>query len=185
MAKTAAVKTAASGGSVQGRSRRMKAVEVFAGSDGEATKRFYAALEREGHRGIVAVNLFRAQKCSTRAKVYRGGIRGRGSYKAMAYDRKNWSLSELCKALSAHGDVLGITYGWKQDPATLFGEDPSWVLYVDLPEDGQVSFHARSRGEGPEYAGEWDQQHGSQTRILQFCDRILRLATERQPQIQT
>lgn len=65
----------------------MKALEVFNGSEGAITRAYYAALEQRGAAGIVAVNLFRAQKCSTRAKKYRGGIRGVGSYRGMAYDK--------------------------------------------------------------------------------------------------
>lgn len=73
----------------------MNAADVYAGSDGELTKRYYSELETKGPIGLVAMNLFRAQKCSARAKVYRGGVRGRGSYKSMAYERKSWSAT--CK----------------------------------------------------------------------------------------
>ena len=67
----------------------MTAAEVYQGSDGELTRRYYTELEnRVGILGLVAVNLFRAQNCSSRAKVYRGGVRGRGSYKSMAYEKK-------------------------------------------------------------------------------------------------
>src|SRR5262245_13257310 len=103
----------------------MNARTVYDGSDGELTKRYYAELEKRGAIGIVAMNLFRAQKCSARAKVYRGGIRGRGSYKDLAYQRKSWSMILLCEVLEKHGAELAIVYGWKQDPATSFGMQPS------------------------------------------------------------
>ncbi|HXI90495.1 MAG TPA: hypothetical protein VNO24_10820 [Blastocatellia bacterium] len=144
----------------------MKALEVYLGSDGALTKLYYAELEKRGPAGLVAVNLFRAQKCSTRAKVYRG----RG-YRGMAYDRKSWSMGNLVNILKQHGAALGISFGWKADPLTPFGDEPSWVLYVDLPQ-GQVSFHSPSRGEGPEYVGEWDGRRLSQERIIQFCDQV-------------
>jgi len=148
----------------------VKAIEVYQGSDGDLTKRFYAELEQRGPVGMIAVNLFRAQKCSSRAKVYRGGIRGQGSYRGMAYDRKQWSLNNLCKVLLEHGKALGIAFGWKQDPGQEFH---TWVLYVDLPWNiGQCSFHASGRGEGPTYAGDWDGAHKSAERIIHFCDVV-------------
>jgi hypothetical protein len=146
----------------------MNALEVYSGSDGELTKAYYAELESHGPIGILATNLFRAQKCSARAKVYRGGIRGHGSYRGMAYDRKNWALQNLCRVLLEHGKSLGIAWGWKEDPNQ---EYHNWVLYVDLPQ-GQVSFHAATKGDGPLYRGEWDGKHESATRILAFCDSL-------------
>lgn len=115
---------------------------------------------------MVALNLFRAQKNSSRAKQYRG----RG-YKDMAYDRKQWSMGNLCRVLGQHAEALGLPYGWKQDPGTLFDDRSSWVLYVDLPE-GQVSFHSPVRGGGPDYPGEFCGEHRSTERILAYCDRI-------------
>lgn len=145
---------------------------VFTESDGAITRQYYAELEKLGPVGIVAMNLFRAQKCSSRAKKYRGGIRGIGSYRGMAYDRKQYSLGELAKSLKEHGASLGITWGWKPDP-----EMPwvPWVLYVDLPELGQVSFHSPTRGEGPDYPGDWDRQHASQERIIRFCEGVMKV----------
>jgi hypothetical protein len=153
----------------------MKAVDVYAGSDGAATRAYYARLEQFGAIGRIAMNLFRAQKCSARAKVYRGGVRGGGSFKRMAYERKEWSLAELVGVLEAwrqNGGMPEIAYGWKQDPGVLFDGEPSWVLYVDLPV-GQVSFHAPARSLGPDYPGEWDRSHASEARILRFCDEII------------
>jgi hypothetical protein len=146
----------------------MKAFDVFAGSDGALTRAYYARLLERGNPGIVAMNLFCAQKCSTRAKKYHGGLPGKGSYSKMAYERKNFSLQELCKALFEHGPEVGITFGWKKDPSQDFA---SWVLYVDLP-NGQVSFHCTVRYEGPDYPGDWDEQRASEIRILAFCDSV-------------
>lgn len=153
----------------------IQATQVYAGSDGELTKRFYAELEQRGPLGVIAMNLFRAQKCSARAKVYRGGIRGRGSYKSMAYERKSWSMQNLVAILAVHAAGAGIAYGWKQDASTRFGPDASWVLYIDLPQ-GQVSFHSPTRFEGPEYEGDWCGQHLSAERIIVFCDSVMKEA---------
>jgi hypothetical protein len=152
----------------------MDALEVYQGSDGALTKRYYSLLALSGDIGSVAMNLFRTQKASARAKVYRGGVKGRGSYKSMAYDKKGWSIEQLCKVLVMHPET-GITFGWKIDPKMVALHDPSkWVLYVDLPE-GQVSFHSPKRYEGPDYPGEWDGvKNASGQRIVNFCNRIVR-----------
>jgi hypothetical protein len=93
----------------------------------------------------------------------------------MAYEKKYWTMANLCDVLGKHAGALYIRYGWKQDPATVFGQEPSWVLYIDLPA-GQVSFHSPTRGLGPAYPGEWDLQHKSEERILDFCARVLEAA---------
>jgi hypothetical protein len=148
----------------------MKAIEVYKGSDGDQTRAFYAMLEQRGPIGKIAVNLFRAVKCSSRANVYRGGIRGQGSYRSMAYDRKNWAIANLCTILQDHAADWGIGWGWKQDPVQEYHD---WVLYVDLPDGlGQVSFHAATRGVGPDYPFEWDNSHKSPERICTLCDRV-------------
>jgi hypothetical protein len=143
--------------------------DVYAGSDAAATRSLYAKLEARGPIGIVALNLFRAQKCSARAKVYHGGIPGKGTYARMAYERKTWSLGYLCHILLAHWLELRITWGWKHDPQEPYA---SWILYVDLPQ-GQVSFHNTQRLTGPEYYGNWDGRHASEERIIAFCEEVL------------
>lgn len=154
---------------MNGRAARiMTALEVYNGSDGKVTIAYYQQLQERGPLGVIAMNLFRAQKCSSRAKKYRRRV-----YKGEAYDRKNWSMQELCKALDLYGskrcgDPM-IAYGWKQDPNCQGFE---WVLYVDLPQ-GQVSFHSPTRGAGPDYAGEWDGARKSAERILAFCDNVM------------
>lgn len=146
----------------------MRPMEVFRQRGGAVTAAFYLELNACGPAGQVGVALFRAQKRSTAAKQYR-----RGSHRQEAYKVKSWSMGELCRLLSIHGEALGISYGWKTDPGVLFGNEPSWVLYIDLPKVGQVSFHNPDRGEGPAYAGEWDGRTGESTmRIIQFCEGL-------------
>jgi hypothetical protein len=130
----------------------MKVLEIYEGSDGDATRALYAELEKLGPIGLVAVNVFRAQKNSSRAKVYRGGLRGKGSFRGMAYDRKQWAIENLAKILSSHAEECRIVWGWGVDEKQ---EYHKVVLYVDLPT-GQVSFHTNIRGAGPDYPGKWD-----------------------------
>lgn len=140
-------------------------VRVYEGSDGDATKALYDKLSALGPAGIIATNLFRAQKNSARAKVYRGG-----GYRGMAYDRKKWAMDNLDRALIEHAVTLGITWGWGGDP-----EQPKHgiLLYVDLPT-GQVSFHTDTRGTGPDYAREWDGMRGkSVERVCRWCATLL------------
>lgn len=151
--------------------------EIYRGSDGRATQILYKELEQFGTIGLIAVNLFRAQKYSSRAKVYHGGIPGKGSYKGMAYDRKQWSMDQLCLILIEHAEASRIIWGWKTDPAQ---EYHVWVLYVDLPT-GQVSFHTRDRGTGPDYPGEWDGEHASADRIIRFVESLRRDENDVEP----
>jgi len=149
----------------------MSAKQVFDGSDGDATKAYYAKLNAIGPLGKVATAVFRAQKCSLRAKAY-----NKRAWKNDAYSRKQWSVDELEKILRLHQDELKINYGWKQDPNVLFDGGPSWVFYVDLPT-GQVSFHCPNKGYGLTYSGEWDGIKGASTgRVLAFCDSVEQVA---------
>ena len=146
----------------------MTAEQVFYQHDGEVTKGYYAELSKRGPLGQIAVALFRAQKRSSRAKDYK-----RGKYRRSAYDVKAWSMGELCRLLALHGDHLGFRWGWQPDPNVVFGDAPSWVLYVDLPSGEQVSFHNPSRMTGPEYRGKWDGVLGaSERRIIRFCATV-------------
>lgn len=138
--------------------------EIYAGSDGLATKDLYAKLEALGPMGVIAVNIFRACKASERAKRYRGG-NSHGRFKAQAYEKKNWSLRQLCDAL-AKSDLI---WGWKEDPTQEFHK---WMLYINLPT-GQVSFHAASQLTPERYYGEWDGAHASAKRIIAFADGVL------------
>lgn len=125
---------------------------------------------RRDQCGHVAVNLFRACKASERAKVYRGGQRGNGSYRGMAYDRKQWAMDNLCRALGEHAGILGISWGWGTDDKQPMHRD---VLYVDLPT-GQVSFHTAGRGKGPDYLHQWDGVPGQgPDRVCRWVARVL------------
>lgn len=120
--------------------------DIYGGSDGKATQALYDRLETMGPSGQIALNAFRAQKTSLRAKSYRRRFKG------ASYDRKQWSMSNLAQLLSEHGESLGIRWGWAEDPETPVY---SWILYIDLPT-GQISFHTAERGRGPDYPGPWD-----------------------------
>jgi|SRR6185503_18957545 len=148
----------------------MEAYRIWNGSDGAATTEFYNRLKQRGPAGEIAVALFRANKNSARAKVYRGGIRGKGSYRSMAYERKDWSLEQLCIALEQHSGILGIIWGWSLDTSQPIHNQ---VLYLDIPDIGQVSFHTKTRLRGPEYPGRWDGTRLSTERICRLCEITL------------
>jgi hypothetical protein len=131
---------------------------IYQGSNGDATRMLYRDLEALGAPGFIALNLFRACKCSERAKTYRVG---RG-YRTEAYARKDWSIRNLVEALQAHDAeaLLGIRWGWAIDAELQGRLDPHHhILYLELPT-GQVSFHTGARGAGPDFSGEWDGQRG-------------------------
>lgn len=138
-------------------------MRVFEGSDGAETSKMYAELSGLGPRGLIAVDLFRAQKNSSKAKVYRGrGTRG-------AYDVKQWAMGNLVDALTLHGVALDIPWGWGEDKGQ---EHHRWVLYIDLPT-GQISFHTGERGAGPDYPGTFDGRLGaSPSRICSWVAQI-------------
>jgi hypothetical protein len=144
-------------------------MRIYQGSDGGATRGLYARLEKLGPIGQIAVNLFRAQKASERAKKYRGGD-GRSSYRQLAYDRKQWAINNLSTALAEHAETIGFAWGWGEDEKQEYHRQ---VLYVDLPT-GQVSFHTAGRGEGPDYPGQWDGVRGqSADRVVRWIGRLL------------
>jgi hypothetical protein len=142
----------------------MNPLEVFEGSDAAQTKALYAKLESLGPLGLVALNLFRAQKCSARAELYRGG-----SLKDLANDRKVWALRNLNSSLLKYSKELRIPWGWRRD---FNKKSLPWMLYVDLPQ-GQVSFHSTERYSGPDYFKGWDGLHKSPERIIAFCSEVL------------
>jgi hypothetical protein len=151
--------------------------ECFDASDAAATVELYRQLCARGPVGHVAQCLFRAQKTSSRAKVYRGR-----RFTSAAYENKASSMEQCVKMLEKHGSALGFGFGWKEDPSVLFGDAPSWVLYVDIPAGlgaatvRQVSFHSPQRGNGPTYSGEWDKiKEQSAPRIIAFCTYVLTL----------
>lgn len=140
-------------------------MQVYTGSNGDATKALYARLQKDHDIiGFVAMNVFRACKASERAKLYRGPFKG------TAYDKKEWSIGLLCEALEKHGAVLDIAWGWARDERAIGFED---VIYIDLPT-GQVSFHNAGRKRGPDYAGKWDGAKGEAPgRICRWINQIM------------
>lgn len=143
---------------------------IYQGSDGVSTKALYDKLDALGPAGEIATNLFRAHKSSERAKGYRGRAPGRGSYRGLAYGRKQWAMDNLCKILQAHGEALGIVWGWGVDTKQSYHSD---VLYVDIPT-GQVSFHTAGRGDGPDYPRGWDgQRNAGAQRVCTWCAQLL------------
>lgn len=155
----------------------MDVTTAYAGSNAAVTIALYERLERLGPDGVIAMNLLRAQKASSRAKVYRGGNTD-GSYRGQAYRRKQWAMDRLCDTLG-RGDSSVTSWGWKEDDEV---QGPHrWVLYIDLPTCGQVSFHTHRRSSGPDYPGEWDRQRDvSPARVQHFAAKLLdAAATER------
>lgn len=145
-------------------------VKIYEGSNGDATKAMYDMLKQYGPVGDIAVNVFRAHKNSARAKVYRGGVRGKGSYKSMAYERKRWAMENLAKSLCEYADRANIKWGWGVDRKE---NKHNTVLYIDLPT-GQVSFHTDARGPGPDYPGRWDGERGASVgRVCEFVAKVL------------
>lgn len=154
--------------------RPSRSAIAFNRSDPQLTRRLCTDLEARGLGGTIAAELFRAQKSSDRAKVYRGGIRGVGSFRDLSYARKSRSLEKLCTALAAGAALLDVAWGWKRDATVKFGLRDSWVLYVELPKYGQISFHSPDRFAGPDFSGDWDHQPGQgPIRVVQFCDAVL------------
>jgi hypothetical protein len=102
----------------------------------------------------------------SRAKVYRGAVRGRGSFREMAYDRKQDALINFCDLL----EPTAYIWGWGIDDKQQLHKH---VLYVDLPT-GQVSFHSSERGAGPDYSKPWDGKHGQcPRRVCEWIESIL------------
>jgi len=144
--------------------------KIYEGSDGAATKALYDRLTALGPAGVVAVNAFRANKCSARAKKYRGG-NSKGRYRDQAYETKQWSINNLAKVCQQHAEPLGLRWGWKVDQAERGPHNQ--VFYLDLPT-GQISFHTAPRGDGPNYPGEWDGVRGaSPDRICRWVAKLL------------
>lgn len=148
---------------------------IFYGSNPVATRRLCIELRQRGHIGHIAAALFHVQKCSSRAKVYRGGkLCEDGStmrYSDLAYCRKGEFLQRLAELL-AH-DSCGMNWGWGLD---LKQPNAKHVLYIDLPQ-GQVSLHSVHRFAGPDYPGKWDESRASEDRVIEFCDAVWRNGT--------
>lgn len=148
---------------------------VYDGSDGGVTRGLYSDLEAIGPMGVIAMNLFRASKCSERAKSYRKGP----GHRTEAYRRKDWSIENLATALESQTAAGGVSFawGWGVDAELQAKLDPHHhILYVELPT-GQASFHVGHRYAGPDFAGGWDGCAGVQAdRICRFVVEVLKEA---------
>lgn len=154
--------------------------KVYKGSNAAATRKFCTELARRGQIGQIAAALFRAQKSSSRAKKYRGGIEREGRtipYRELAYTHKGKSLERLANLLAQ--DDCGMIWGWGLDGKQ---SGPEHVIYIDLPQ-GQVSFHSTQRFAGPDYPGKWDGKRASESRILEFCDQVWRGCADEQTRV--
>ena len=100
------------------------------------------------------------------AKGLQGGLTN-VSYSDLAYQKKAEAVAALCEILST--DPCGMTWGWQHSSQKDY---PPWVLYLDLPQ-GQVTFHSAERLTGPDYEGQWDREHESEQRVLEFCDSLV------------
>ncbi len=139
--------------------------DAYHGSDADKTRALFLRLIENGPIGDVAINLFRAMKASSRAKSYRGRSIG------LAYQKKDWSLEQLCLALAVHAGDLGIRWGWGRDEKAVNFEN---VLYVEVPGAGQVSFHCGRRMDGPDFSGHWDGVQGAGAeRVIKFATAVL------------
>lgn len=149
--------------------------DAFFGSDADKTRDLYLRLVDRGPIGAIAVDLLRAMKASSRAKQYRGrSVR-------LAYDKKSWAVSELCKSLELLAGDIGIRWGWGKDRTVDQGFDD--VIYIDLPGCGQISFHSPTRGSGPDYPDAWDGVRGvGIPRVIRFAHAILETGEPPQPQ---
>jgi hypothetical protein len=142
----------------------MHAIDAFNTSNAEETVAFQNELILRGELGQIAFGLFRAQKRSSKAKSYRGAMRRN------SYDGKGEALYYLDAALTLWDEELGINWGWKKDPRQ---ECHDKVLYVELPDHGQCSFHAASQASPKQFDGEWDSSKPVIETVLEFCDFVM------------
>ena len=70
-------------------------------------------------------------------------------------DDADFDRNQLAMALGRLALVQGWVCGLRTDPA-----EPDWpILYIELPQHGQVSWHlpkAEVVGQWPDYPGTWD-----------------------------
>lgn len=148
---------------------------AYEGSNGGATRRLLSRFRNAGPIGVIAANLFKAQKANERARTYRGGIgRSAGhfdSFSDLSYDSKRESIRELCEQLMV--EPCGMQWGWKEGDGTLL----RFVFYIDLPQ-GQVCFQLDDRFEGPDYFGVWDKTWTNERRVLDFCEEVFEFAAD-------
>lgn len=144
---------------------------IYAHSGGEETQALFAELEALGAMGVLAKNLFRAQKCTQRALDQAATV-----WAHYAMGRKRWALDQLLDQLrvTPPAELPGITYGWVSD---LDAGDPErpYALVVTLPT-GTVSFRSKILHPGPTLPrAAWDgaDMPTIVARILAFVDLVL------------
>lgn len=142
---------------------------AYFGSSGAASRSVCSRLSKLGPLGVIAAELYRTQKASSRAKAYGvAAVSEDGpTYRSLAYGRKSDAIKRLSATLCEQQH--GLTWGWGVDPRQPLA---AHVLYIDLPQ-GQVSFHTRERYDGPDYPGDWDKQHESERRVVVFCESLI------------
>src|ERR1035437_7990371 len=123
----------------------------------------------ETEYGRLLLALENAQSASDRAKtainetyinrLADDQIEGARKCNSESYAKKNNAIHEAC--ILARNTKTG--FGWGNDPQCF---SYPRVVYFDLPT-GQVSFHTPSRGDGPDYGGQWDCKDASHYRIYQ------------------
>jgi hypothetical protein len=154
--------------------------DVNAATDPAATRALYARLDSCGPAGQVALNLFRAHRCITQAMncdpEYRQHTR---QISRKAYERKDWALRLLCRALMDHSVELRIPWGWSCDSRD---KRAPWSLHIDLPQ-GQVVFRNPCRLTGYDYVGRRDNPDKSEERIIAYCDEVLNIRNNHIPRL--
>lgn len=148
----------------------MRAVDAFKTKNAAETVEFQNKLIVRGEIGQVAFGLFRAQKRSTKAKEFRGSMR------RAAYDGKGEALKYLDSALALWADMLGISWGWRRDPVQAYHDQ---VLYVDLPNGRQCSFHSDRALSDKQFEGEWIKGKPVFESVLEFADHVMETASVR------
>jgi hypothetical protein len=138
---------------------------AYFGSNGGASRTICSGLAKISRLGELAAELYRTQKASSRAKCYANSAYGK--YRERAYERKNACIKKICCILKDFGEW--IVWGWGTDSGQ---PRYPWVLYIELPSIGQVSFHSKERFQGPDYTGGWDGLKYSEERIVSLCCRM-------------
>ena len=91
----------------------LKAIEVYAGSDRELTRRYCRAREARAESGSSLPRICFAPRSAPPAR------RSTAAASATRARTKAWrSPQNLVRMLGEHGAALGMTYGWESDPLT-------------------------------------------------------------------
>jgi len=141
------------------------ALEAFETRSRDKTVEFQNDLLCRGRAGQLAFGLFRAQKRSTLAKTYR-----RHNDRQSSYDGKNEALQYLDAVLSRWGAAMKIEWGWQVDRKT---EVHQHVLYVQLTDKRQCSFHSGKCYSEKAFPDQWIPKPPVVDTVLWYCDAVL------------